>query len=714
MRKAIASILALALPLSSAHAIPQVLNFQGRVSESGSPINGTRQLTFRIYPAQSGGSALFEETRTVAVSSGIFNVLIGEATNGGVPVAVFDGSDRWVEVQVGAAVLPRQRVASVGHAFYAERAKSLADGVTTSSFTVYSLSAASATFTDHVRIVNRLSVGTGTIIVDSPSNSITFTNGAALIETAGGGGGPGPLTLRTGGSNSIFLSPGGAGTVSLTSGLDLTGAQPKTIAAAAPLTVTAGGANPLALNPAAGSGNVGVGVATPADKLHVVGQLRLDNDPLAGLEGCFRYNGTQLEFSNDCVTFQGFGAGGLGGTGTADRVPRFVNSTTLGDSEIFTDPLDGSIGLLGAPVALNGMPHVDLVGRPFPLSPASKGVVLRMLDYDIGYFTMEGRSLNQWRVATPNTAVQIDQDDATANLRVIYSASPGTGLITIDHQTRAELHFRGSADIRADSLAITKFSPGTLEPRLGVGTRGPLAMIHSAGTLRADGDAVMLGKLGVGTATPGAKLDIAGTPGVDGIRFPDGTLQTTAAGAQAGGWTDAGASVSLTDAADNVGIGAPAPDTKLHVAAAAPGAFKLVDTTQGSGRVLTSDANGLATWQPIAGVSRHYASITVPSSSNGNPTEFIVNANAFTPPLPAFGAVPVIEVQITAWNNHAPGGGASLSGANIQPGLVFNGQNPARGIFTNVQLGDRIRLTSICNTAAGGSGDTTFTLIAIR
>lgn len=50
----------------------------------------------------------------------------------------------------------------------------------------------------------------------------------------------------------------------------------------------------------------------------------------------------------------------------------------------------------------------------------------------------------------------------------------------------------------------------------------------------------------------------------------------------------------------NVGIGLPTnttPSTLLHVNSLFPGAVRIVDGTQGDGRVLTSDVNGQATWQ---------------------------------------------------------------------------------------------------------------------
>ncbi len=51
------------------------------------------------------------------------------------------------------------------------------------------------------------------------------------------------------------------------------------------------------------------------------------------------------------------------------------------------------------------------------------------------------------------------------------------------------------------------------------------------------------GNVGIGTATPQATLEIAGTPGVDGIRFPDGSLQTTAPGSGGGPWQTDGTDV---------------------------------------------------------------------------------------------------------------------------------------------------------------------------
>ncbi|MBI4347064.1 MAG: tail fiber domain-containing protein [Elusimicrobia bacterium] len=77
-------------------------------------------------------------------------------------------------------------------------------------------------------------------------------------------------------------------------------------------------------------GNVGIGTSSPDDKLHVVGQVRIDNDTNTTNKGCLRYNGgtNQLEWSNDCSTFQGFAASSGGGWTDAGTT---LSNTTLTD-----------------------------------------------------------------------------------------------------------------------------------------------------------------------------------------------------------------------------------------------------------------------------------------------------------------------------------------------------------------------------------------------
>jgi len=50
----------------------------------------------------------------------------------------------------------------------------------------------------------------------------------------------------------------------------------------------------------------------------------------------------------------------------------------------------------------------------------------------------------------------------------------------------------------------------------------------------------------------------------------------------------------MVKAQNNVGIGTTTPSATLHV----NGTFKVVDGSQGDGKILTSDATGLASWQP--------------------------------------------------------------------------------------------------------------------
>ncbi len=76
-------------------------------------------------------------------------------------------------------------------------------------------------------------------------------------------------------------------------------------------------------------------------------------------------------------------------------------------------------------------------------------------------------------------------------------------------------------------------------------------------------DMFAFGNVGIGTTSPTAKLHIGGTAGVDGIKFPDGTLQTTAATGGSGLWSASGSDIFYNSG--NVGIGTTTPQSTLDI-----------------------------------------------------------------------------------------------------------------------------------------------------
>jgi hypothetical protein len=104
------------------YAVPGTINYQGLLKEDGVPVEGSRDVTFRIYDSSTGGSMLWEEEQSVTFTQGMFSVLLGSAEP--IQASVFGGGRRWLSVSVdgGAEILPRGELASVGYAFSAETA----------------------------------------------------------------------------------------------------------------------------------------------------------------------------------------------------------------------------------------------------------------------------------------------------------------------------------------------------------------------------------------------------------------------------------------------------------------------------------------------------------------------------------------------------------------------------------------------------------------
>ncbi len=117
---------------SLSQAVPYITNFQGHLADSlGSTVpDGNYNMVFRVYDdatAVDPINLLWEETQTVAVAGGIYNVLLGNGTTnpsyGSFDPNLFSGDDRWLEVTVnGETLLPRQKIASVAYSMQADYA----------------------------------------------------------------------------------------------------------------------------------------------------------------------------------------------------------------------------------------------------------------------------------------------------------------------------------------------------------------------------------------------------------------------------------------------------------------------------------------------------------------------------------------------------------------------------------------------------------------
>lgn len=101
--------------------VPLKVNFQGRLVESGTPVEGQRTFLFRIYDALTGGNLVWtSQSQNAAVTNGVFSVVLQTGTPVDLSTATFAGA-RYVSVSVGGVTLaPRQEMLSVPYALVAQ------------------------------------------------------------------------------------------------------------------------------------------------------------------------------------------------------------------------------------------------------------------------------------------------------------------------------------------------------------------------------------------------------------------------------------------------------------------------------------------------------------------------------------------------------------------------------------------------------------------
>ncbi len=102
--------------------VPHLINFQGVLKDAnGQPVaDDTYPVKFEIFNSVGpGGGCLWQENQSVATQGGLFSVVLGSASQGGIPDTAFNDSARWLAITVGndPEISPRQRLVSVGYSY---------------------------------------------------------------------------------------------------------------------------------------------------------------------------------------------------------------------------------------------------------------------------------------------------------------------------------------------------------------------------------------------------------------------------------------------------------------------------------------------------------------------------------------------------------------------------------------------------------------------
>lgn len=123
------------LLFGAAVAAPHQFVHQGRLTEAdGDPVNDAVTISFRLFEAAVGGTAIWEQTSDVDVEEGYFAVTLGTDPQHPLDTALFEGPPVWLETQIGAVPMsPRQPVVDVPRAATAHTARNVRGGVVDAS-----------------------------------------------------------------------------------------------------------------------------------------------------------------------------------------------------------------------------------------------------------------------------------------------------------------------------------------------------------------------------------------------------------------------------------------------------------------------------------------------------------------------------------------------------------------------------------------------------
>lgn len=195
--------------VASASDFPHLISYQGRVTDNANaPItNPTASMEFRLFNAAAGGTQVWNESGTVAVTDGLFTHVLGSTCPAcSIPSSVFKAYDTlWLEVvYAGQVMTPRTRLVASPYAYRVSTVDQATGGAISGEVTI------SGNSNGNQLEVNNSGLGRGGFFsIGNGSNTEAAVQGTHVGSGPGGsffsdGGGPGLRASATFGTAAEF------------------------------------------------------------------------------------------------------------------------------------------------------------------------------------------------------------------------------------------------------------------------------------------------------------------------------------------------------------------------------------------------------------------------------------------------------------------------------------------------------------------------------
>lgn len=523
---------------TSTTGVPNLIRYSGTLKEAEiTAPSGPVGVTFAIYKQQDGGAPIWLETQNVTPDThGQYSVLLGNTTAAGLPDDLFSEQEqRWLGIQVQAqAEQPRVMLVSVPYAFRAHEAETLG-GLPASAFVKAAPTSEvpGGPSTDASTAVNAVATAASgkakplTSAPGTPGYIPIWLGGTSFIDsmmyqTAAGNVGVGTTTpvakldvngginaatvYEIGGATVLSNSPGapfnlfvgvGAGTGN-TTGLDNT-----FVGTSAGMHVTAANGNTFS-GAGAGYGNTSGGSNT-----------------IYGYAAGYSYS---LSLTGSGNTFVGATSGHEDTSG--------YDNTFIGNAAGYNNTTGLNNTALGA---MSGMNNTTGLDNTFVGTSAGENVTTA------NFNTFSGAGAGYGNTSGSSNTIYGYAAGYSYSLSLTGAGNTFVGATSGHEDTSGYGNtFIGNAAAYNNTTGSNNTALGSMSgltsPTLTNATAiGANAAVSESNALVLGGTGANAVNVGIGTPSPASALDVVGTVKLEGsgngVVFPDGTKQTTAAGA---------------------------------------------------------------------------------------------------------------------------------------------------------------------------------------